>query len=155
MPQTGANPQALLEHGHVRTDDAMAIVRARLSQGRSTGARIGAVEQIQEQTQEVLDGRDFVWPEIVMRNQDWQLETRLVVSSHRKVLGPLLIGFKKLSMPFVRWLHEYSQKNFTRQKQLNEALIASYEVLAMKHSQLEHEVDTLRARLAEPPEESP
>jgi hypothetical protein len=77
-----------------------------------------------------LEARDHGAP-------DWQLTTHLRFSSHRPVVGPILIFIKRrIVLPLTRWLYEYSLENFRRQQKLNTILLACIEELAIENAKL-------------------
>ncbi len=141
---------ARLDADPLKTDDLMVVVRERVSRGGSSGRRVGALELLEAEVLEVLHAQDFVLPEIVLGDQEWDLEPHLRISSHRKG-GGLIVGAKRLMMPLVRWILDYSQRNFMRQRRLNQALIATLETVAARNHTLELEVERLRQRLDEAP----
>ena len=63
-----------------------------------------------------LEARDhgaLLLPDFLSSDPDWQLTTHLRFSSHRAVVGPLLIFVKRrILLPLTRWLYEYSLENF-------------------------------------------
>ena len=62
-------------------------------------------------------------------------------SSHRKALGPLVLFFKRrVLLPMMRWLFEYSQENFRRQQRLNRIVFACLEELAIENARLRQQV---------------
>jgi hypothetical protein len=69
----------------------------------------------------------------------------LRLSSHRHTTGGLILFVKRrLVLPLVRWLFEYSQSNFRRQQQLNRILLACIEELAIDNARLRRDVDALK-----------
>jgi hypothetical protein len=67
----------------------------------------------------------------------WRLEPTLTLSSHRRVVGPLIVFVKRrLLLPMMRWLYEYASENFRRQQRLNLLLFACIEQLAIEHARL-------------------
>ncbi|MGE3707255.1 MAG: hypothetical protein AB7I13_18440 [Vicinamibacterales bacterium] len=88
-------------------------------------------------------------PDLVDADQDWDLRLPLAFSSHRPVAGPLIVFLKKrLLLPLVHWLYEYSLENFRRQRITNRLLFASIEELALENAKL-------RRRLFEEPGDEP
>jgi hypothetical protein len=68
---------------------------------------------------------------------EWRLEPALTLSSHRRVVGPLIVFVKRrLLLPMMRWLYEYASDNFRRQQRLNLLLFACIEQLAIEHARL-------------------
>jgi hypothetical protein len=87
-----------------------------------------------------LEARDhgaLLLPDFLSSDPDWQLTTHLRFSSHRPVIGPVLIFIKRrLLLPLTRWLYEYSLENFRRQQKLNTILLACIEELAIENAKL-------------------
>ncbi len=87
-----------------------------------------------------LEARDhdaLLLPDFLSSDPDWQLTTHLRFTSHRPVIGPLLIFVKRrILLPLTRWLYEYSLENFRRQQQLNTVLFACIEELAIENAKL-------------------
>ena len=59
----------------------------------------------------------------------------------------MLFTKRRVLLPMLRWLFEYSQDNFRRQERLNRILLASAEELAVENARLRADLDALRARL--------
>jgi hypothetical protein len=87
-----------------------------------------------------LEARDhgaLLLPDFLSSDPDWQLTTHLRFSSHRPVVGPILIFIKRrIVLPLTRWLYEYSLENFRRQQKLNTILLACIEELAIENAKL-------------------
>jgi hypothetical protein len=78
---------------------------------------------------------------------DWQPELALRLTSHRGGLAArLLVGIKRrVLLPVMRWLFEFTLENFRRQHRLNLVLMACLQTLAIEHARLAREVAELRA----------
>ena len=87
-----------------------------------------------------LEARDhdaLLLPDFLNSDHDWRLTTHLRFSSHRPVVGPLLVFVKRrILLPITRWLYEYSLENFRRQQKLNLVLFACIEELAIENAKL-------------------
>lgn len=87
-----------------------------------------------------LDARDhdvLLLPDLMTSEDDWQLSLHLQWASHRPVVGPALIFFKRrILLPLMRWLYEYSLENFRRQRRVNRVLFACIEELALENAKL-------------------
>ena len=78
---------------------------------------------------------------LIADDEDWRLQTHLRFSSHRPVLGPVIIFLKRrILMPMMRWLYEYSLENFRRQQRVNRMLFACLEELAIENARLRQEL---------------
>jgi hypothetical protein len=83
-------------------------------------------------------------PELLGDPETWRLETAMRYRSHREGAGPVLIFVKKrLLMPVLRWLFEYSRDNFERQRRMNDVLAACVQELAIETAKLRQEVRRL------------
>jgi hypothetical protein len=81
-------------------------------------------------------------PELLGDETEWRLETRLRFSSHRPLVGPLLVFIKRrVLLPMTRWLYEYSLENFRRQQRVNELLFSCIEELAIENVRLARLLD--------------
>ena len=68
---------------------------------------------------------------------DWQLTTHLRFTSHRPLIGPVIVFVKRrILLPLTRWLYEYSLENFRRQQRVNRVLFACIEELAIENAKL-------------------
>ena len=68
-------------------------------------------------------------------------------STHRPVVGPVVLFAKRrVLLPMMRWLFEYSQENFRRQQRLNRIVFACLEELAIENARLRQRMLTCRAR---------
>ena len=85
---------------------------------------------------------------------DWQPELALRLASHRGgFVARLLVGIKRrVLLPVMRWLFEYTLENFRRQHRLNLVLMACLQTMAVEHARLAREVAALRAQHQQPHE---
>lgn len=123
-------------------DDVREVRRSRLL------ARGGAVEyedpgvyaEVDSVLRRAVDARDpdaLLLPDMLSGEPDWQLSLHLRYASHRPVIGSLLIAVKRrVLLPVMRWLYEYSLENFRRQRRINAVLFASIEELAIENARL-------------------
>jgi hypothetical protein len=83
-------------------------------------------------------------PELMGDPETWRVETRMRYQSHRESAGPVLIFVKRrVLMPLLRWLFEYSRDNFERQRRMNDVLCACVQELAIETASLRQEVRRL------------
>ena len=110
----------------------------------------GIYEQVDIVLRRALEARDhgaLLLPDFLSSDPDWQLTTHLKFSSHRPVIGPVLIFIKRrLLLPLTRWLYEYSLENFRRQQKLNTILLASIEELAIENAKLRKRLEGVEGR---------
>jgi hypothetical protein len=87
-------------------------------------------------------------PELLADEDAWKPAAELRVSSHRPVVGPAIVFVKRrLILPLVRWLFEYSEENFRRQDYVNRLVMACLEELAIENARLRQQLNAL----AQPP----
>jgi hypothetical protein len=107
-------------------------------------------EQVDIVLRRALEARDhgaLLLPDFLSSDPDWQLTTHLRFSSHRPVIGPVLVFIKRrLILPLTRWLYEYSLENFRRQQKLNTILLACIEELAIENAKLRKGREGLEGR---------
>lgn len=76
-------------------------------------------------------------PEIIAGDKDLTLEPSARLSSHRPVIGPIIVFVKRrLLQPLTNWLYEYSMDNFRRQAQINRIMFAALQALAIENAKL-------------------
>ena len=83
-------------------------------------------------------------PELLGDPETWRLDTAMRYQSHRESVGGAIIFVKRrLLMPVLRWLFEYSRDNFERQRRMNDVLAACVQELAIETARLRQEVHRL------------
>ena len=91
-------------------------------------------------------------PEFLGPESDWHLQPDFRFSSHRSVGGPFVLFVKRrILLPLIRWLYEYTVDNFQRQDRLNGTLIACIEELAIENARLRRDLERLGQRLTPAP----
>ena len=94
-----------------------------------------------------LERRD---PELLLpalSDDEHQLVTHLRFSSHRPMVGPAVIFLKRrVLLPLMRWLYQYSLENFRRQEKINSTLFACIEELAIENVRLRRDLQRLAGR---------
>jgi hypothetical protein len=96
-----------------------------------------AVERVLRRAIEERDPQLLLIPDLLGDETEWRLDTKLTFSSHRPILGPVILFFKRrLLLPLTRWLYEYSRENFQRQQRINLLLFACIEELAIENARL-------------------
>lgn len=95
---------------------------------------------VDEVLRKAIDGRDheaLLLPDFLSSEAKWQLSLHLEYASHRPFIGRTLIAVKRrLLLPLMRWLYEYSLENFRRQRRINTVLFACIEELAIENARL-------------------
>jgi hypothetical protein len=134
----------LVERGITAYEDAEIFdrVRAVLQRGAERATALGAPD--------AGAGPDsgnaaLLLPALVGDDVAWGLETHLRWSSHRPLVGNLIVAAKRrIVLPLTRWLFEYSQRNFRRQQQINRVLLACIEELAIENARLRRDLSPRR-----------
>ena len=102
------------------------------------------VERVLRRAVETREQEALLLPALMSDEEDWELQTRLRFSSHRPVLGKLIMFVKRrLLLPLTRWLYEYSLENFRRQQRVNRTLFACLEELAIENARLRQDLRRL------------
>ncbi|MGE3517742.1 MAG: hypothetical protein AB7J63_02225 [Vicinamibacterales bacterium] len=123
-------------------DDVRQVRRSRLlARGGADDYEDPALyAEVEEVLRRAIDARDpdaLLLPDLLSGQPDWQLSLHLRYASHRPVIGRLLIALKRrLLLPVMRWLYEFSLENFRRQRHINEVLFACIEELAIENARL-------------------
>lgn len=123
-------------------DDVRRARRKRLlARGGASDYRDAALyDDVDRVLRSALEGRDhqvLLLPDLLDSDDDWRLSLHLRFSSHRPILGPILIFVKRrILLPITHWLYEYSLENFRRQQRVNTVLFACIEELAIENARL-------------------
>lgn len=100
-----------------------------------------AVERVLRRAVESRDHNAVLLPELISDDEEWRLETHLTFASHRPIVGPVIVFFKRrVLLPLTRWLFEYSLENFQRQQRVNRILFACIEELAIENARLRQDL---------------
>lgn len=131
---------------HEIEDDVRRARRARaLARGASGDYEDPAIfESVDAVLRGALAARDhdaLLLPHLLDGDDDWRVAPPLSISSHRPLVGPLLVFLKRrLMLPLTRWLYEYTHRGFTRQQRLNDILFACIEALAIENAKLRRQM---------------
>ena len=88
-----------------------------------------------------LDQEALLLPDLLNGDEDLDLATHLRITSHRPLLGPLIVFVKRRAiLPLTQWLFDYSRENFRRQQRVNRILISCVEELAVENARLQREL---------------
>ncbi len=141
--------------GDVAVDAVMADLRGRLRERlREQLLRHGAsrafedpelfadVERLLRSAADVDAPDTLVLPDLLGDPDAWRLETAMRYQSHRGGAAASAIVFlkRRVLMPVVRWLFEYSRNNFERQRRVNQVLFACVQELAIETARLRAEL---------------
>jgi hypothetical protein len=110
------------------------------------------VDEVLRRAVEARDPEALLLPDLLTSEADWDLSLHLKYSSHRPAAGGLIIWVKRrVLLPLMRWLYEYSLENFRRQRRINTVLFACIEELAIENARLRQALhgDSSRAGFVE------
>ena len=121
---------------------------ARLAPAGADGLRdpeiFAAVDDLLRRAVE-RDEHAVILPQLLDDYDEWRLEMGLRLSSHRPLAGPALVFVKRrVLLPLMRWLLDYSRENFRRQQRLNRIFAAAVEELAIENARLRREMAGLK-----------
>jgi hypothetical protein len=107
------------------------------------------VEHVLQSAVALGDAEALLLPELLGDRESWRLRTSMRFESHRGARMASLIIFvkRRVVMPIVRWLFEYSRDNFERQRRVNQVLFACIQELAIENAALRRQ---MRQRSTEP-----
>jgi hypothetical protein len=95
------------------------------------------VESLLRRALEERDRDVLLLPDLLADEDEWLLQTHLRFSSHRPVIGRFVVALKRrVLLPILRWLYEYSLENFRRQQRVNRLIFACLEELAIENAKL-------------------
>ena len=106
------------------------------------------VERILQSATAVGDAQALLLPELLGDRETWRLQTAMRYQSHRaSAVGSIFIFVKRrVLMPMLRWLFEYSRDNFERQRRVNDVLFACVQELAIENARLRKEMKAAEGR---------
>lgn len=144
---------------HIDVEEVMADVRARVrAEVRARLVKGGAREfddiEVFEAAERLLhdalqhaERQALLLPELLDDEDGWRLDPALRLTSHRPVIGPVVLALKRrLLLPIMRWLFDYSRENFARQERLNFVLMSCLQRLAVDHARVVARLDELERR---------
>ncbi|MBA3949411.1 MAG: hypothetical protein H0X44_05630 [Acidobacteria bacterium] len=101
------------------------------------------VDRILSEATERADPGALLLPELLGDPAEWRLEPTLMIRSHRgRFAAAVIAGVKRrLLLPALRWLFEYSQSNFLRQQRVNHVLFACVQQLAIENAALRRDLE--------------
>lgn len=115
-------------------------------------ALFGEVEAVLRAAARTPDTARLILPELLGEPDTWRLTTTMRYQSHRGRATTSLFLFikRRVLMPLLRWLYEYSRDNFERQRRTNHVLFASVQELAVETALLRRELRRLSPAAPEP-----
>ena len=133
-------------------DDVRQMRRTRLlARGGAADYRDAAVyADVDALLRRAIEARDhdaLLLPDYLHSDADWNLALHLKYASHRPAVGGALIAIKRrILLPMMRWLYEYSLENFRRQRRINTMLFACIEELSIENARLRQSIAADSAR---------
>jgi len=124
-------------------DEVRRARRARLlaEGGASEYADPAVYASVEALLRRALDQHTLLLPDLISGDDEWRLATHLRLTSHRPLAGRLIVWIKRrVLLPMMRWLFDYTLENFRRQQRLNHLLISCVEALAIDNAQLREEL---------------
>jgi hypothetical protein len=108
-------------------------------------ALFAAVEALLHRAANGADSSTLILPELLGEPAAWRLSTAIHYQSHRGAGAASAIRLlkRRVLMPVLRWLFEYSRDNFERQRRVNDVLFACVQELALETARLRSEVQRL------------
>jgi hypothetical protein len=144
----GAEPQVAVDavmeelHGRVRERLRAQILASGGSPAFEDPAIFADVERLLHGAASSFDSTKLILPELLGEPDTWRLQTAIQYQSHR-TKGPaaaLIFVKRRVLMPVLRWLYEYSRDNFERQRRTNLVLFACVQELAVETAHLRREL---------------
>lgn len=125
----------------VRTD----LIRHGASADLENPAVFEEVERLLRQAADRSRPAALLLPEILGDPASWRVETAIRYESHRggAIASAIVFAKRRLLMPLLRWLFEYSRNNFERQQRTNQVLFACVQDLAIEVVRLREELRRL------------
>jgi len=132
-------------HGRVRERLRAQVVASGGSPAFEDPELFADVEALLHTAASTFDSTKLILPELLGDPDTWRLNTALRYQSHR-AKGPasaLIFVKRRVLMPLLRWLYEYSRDNFERQRRTNLVLFACVQELAVETARLRRELRRL------------
>ena len=136
---------AELQH-RVRERLRAQLLRSGASPAFNDQALFADVEAMLHTATDVGDTDALLLPELLGDPDSWRLDTAMRYQSHRAsgAASAVLFLKRRLLMPVLRWLFEYSRDNFERQRRVNRVLFACVQELAVETARLRQQLDRAR-----------
>jgi hypothetical protein len=128
--------------GRVRERLRQRLLRHGASRSLEDPALFADVERLLQSAAASDDSGALILPELLGDPDTWRLDTAMRYQSHRTPGTASLILFvkRRLLMPMLRWLFEYSRDNFERQRRVNQVLFACLQELAIETATLRQQL---------------
>jgi hypothetical protein len=146
VTDSGVNVEQLMRQiqDEVRRDRRARLVARGGADEYGDPALFAIVERVLTRAVDERDQDVLILPELLGDELQWELQTHLRFASHRRALGRFVVWVKRrVLLPVMRWLYEYSLDNFRRQRRVNRVLFACIEELAIENARLRQDVERL------------
>jgi hypothetical protein len=145
VTETAVSTDAVLSElqGRVRERLRADLLRSGASSAFEDQRLFADVAELLQRSTAVGDADVLLLPELLGDPETWRLQTAMHYQSHR-TSGPasvVLFVKRRVLMPMLRWLFEYSRDNFERQRRVNRVLFACVQELAVETARLRRELD--------------
>jgi hypothetical protein len=132
-------------HGRVRERLRARILASGGSALFEDPALFAEVEKVLAAAASTPEIAPLILPELLGDPDRWRMTTAMRYQSHRASFAASVVIFikRRLMMPVLRWLYEYSRDNFERQRRVNHVLFACVQELAIETAYLRREVRRL------------
>jgi len=102
-----------------------------------------AVDRVLREAVDRSGPRALLLPDLLGDPGTWRLETSMRYQSHRGRAGSVIVWVKRrVLMPILRFLFDYSRENFDRQQRVNLVLFACVQELAIENATLRRELQS-------------
>jgi hypothetical protein len=147
-PAVSADAVVAELRGRVRERLRANLLEQGASRAFTDPALFGEVEALLQDAANTGDPSALILPELLGDPSTWRLTTAAPYQSHRPAGAASVILFfkRRLMMPVLRWLFEYSRDNFERQRRVNYVLFACVQELAAETVRLRQEVRRLSSQ---------
>jgi hypothetical protein len=100
------------------------------------------IDRLLQSAVQAGDSSALLLPELLGDPDTWRLRTAMRYESHRggAAGGAMVFVKRRLLMPVLRWMFEYSRDNFERQRRVNQVLFACVQELALETARLRQEL---------------
>ena len=134
--------------GRVRERVRLQLLQGGGSRAFEDPALFAEVEALLQAAANTTGTSTLLLPELLGDPGTWRLSTKAPYQSHRSAGPASIVLFikRRVLMPVLRWLFEYSRDNFERQRRVNDVMFACVQELAAEIARLRQEVRRLSSK---------
>jgi hypothetical protein len=124
--------------GRVRERLRSDLLRQGASRDFHDAGLFADVERVLRDGVQSSESSGLILPALLGDPKTWRLDTAMRYQSHRggAAAGAVIWVKRRVLMPLMRWLFEYSRDNFERQRRVNVVLFACVQELALETARL-------------------